>query len=73
MIVYDVANMPELTDLYLEDDVPWITFYNEKTGIGFAAIHLNYSNAGIENTPRLLTCRQGSGMKGSKEMKIKSV
>lgn len=54
VIVYDVANMPELTDLYLEDDVPWITFYNEKTGIGFAGIQLNYSNAGLENAPRLL-------------------
>jgi len=54
VIVYDVANMPELTELFLEADVPWITFYNEKTGIGFAGIQLKYSNAGLENAPRLL-------------------
>jgi hypothetical protein len=54
VIVYDVANMPELADLLIEADVPWITFYNEKTGIGFAGIQLKYSNAGLENAPRLL-------------------
>ncbi len=54
VIVYDVANMPELTDLYLDDNVPWITFYNEKTGIGFAGIQLDYCNAGLETAPRLL-------------------
>lgn len=54
VIVYDVSKMPELTDLSLEDDVPWITFYNEKTGVGFAGIQLNYSNAGLESSPRVL-------------------
>ncbi len=54
VIVYDVTNMPDLTDLFMEDDVPWITFYNEKTGVGFAGIQLNYSNTGLENAPRLL-------------------
>ena len=54
VIVYNVTDMPDLADLLLQDDVPWITFYNEKTGVGFCGIQLNYSNAGLENRPRLL-------------------
>ncbi len=54
IIVYDVTNMPDLTDLFMEADVPWITFYNKETGVGFAGIQLNYFNAGLENAPRLL-------------------
>jgi hypothetical protein len=54
VIVYDVTKMPDLTDLIMEADVPWITFYNEKEGVGFAGIQLSYSNAGLENSPRLL-------------------
>ena len=54
IIVFDVTRMPELTDIKMQDDVPWISFYNKETGIGFAGIQLNYSNAGLENRPRLL-------------------
>jgi hypothetical protein len=54
IIVYNVAEMPDLTDLLMEDDVPWITFYNEETGIGFCGIQLSYANAGLESRPRLL-------------------
>jgi hypothetical protein len=54
IIVYDVSNMPDLTDLKMEADVPWITFYNEKTGIGFAGIQLNYANTCLESQTRLL-------------------
>jgi hypothetical protein len=53
-IVYDVANMPDLTDLKMDADVPWITFFNKEKGIGFAGIQLNYANTGIESSPRLL-------------------
>ncbi len=54
VINYDVTGMPDLTDLKMEADVPWITFYNEKTGVGFAGIQLSYANAGLESSPRLL-------------------
>jgi hypothetical protein len=54
VIVYDVTKMPDLTDLFMEADVPWITFYNEETGIGFCGIQLNYVNAGLESKSRLL-------------------
>jgi len=54
IIVYDVRKMPDLTDLLMEDDVPWITFYNQDTGIGFGGIQLEYANAGLESKPRLL-------------------
>ncbi|MCG8310166.1 MAG: hypothetical protein MI975_22400 [Cytophagales bacterium] len=54
IVTYDVSKMPDLTDLLMEDDVPWITFYNEETGIGFCGIQLNYVNAGLESRPRLL-------------------
>ena len=46
--------MPDLTDLKMEADVPWIIFFNKEKGIGFAGIQLNYSNAGIESPTRLL-------------------
>ena len=51
---FDVLNMPDLTDIKMLDDVPWISFYNKENGIGFAGIQLNYYNAGLENRPRLL-------------------
>jgi len=54
IIEYDVTKMPDLTDLLMEDNVPWITFYNKDTGIGFAGIQLEYANAGLESKPRLL-------------------
>jgi hypothetical protein len=54
VMVYNVAQMPDLTDLLMEDDVPWITFFNEDTGIGFSGIQLEYMNAGLESKPRLL-------------------
>ena len=54
VIVYNVKDMPDLTDLNMEADTPWITFYNVETGIGFSGIQLNYSNAGLEARPRLL-------------------
>lgn len=54
VIVYNVTKMPDLTDLLMEDDVPWITFFNEDTGIGFCGIQLEYLNAGLESKPRLL-------------------
>jgi hypothetical protein len=54
VVVYDVVKMPELMDLLMEADVPWITFYNEKEGVGFAGIQLSYANAGLESAPRLL-------------------
>ncbi len=54
VIVYDVSNMPDLTDLKMEADVPWIIFFNKEKGIGFAGIQLDYSNSGVESPPRLL-------------------
>ena len=51
VIIYDVSNMPDLTDLKMEADVPWIIFFNKEKGIGFAGIQLNYSNSGIESPP----------------------
>jgi hypothetical protein len=54
VIVYDVGRMPDLTDLRMEADVPWITFYNEETGVGFAGIQLEYANSGLESETRLL-------------------
>ncbi len=54
VISYDVTDMPDLTDLKMEADVPWITFYNEKEKIGFAGIQLDYSNSGLESRERLL-------------------
>lgn len=54
VINYNVLDMPDLTDIKMEADVPWLSFYNEKTGIGFAGINLQYANGGLENPPRLL-------------------
>jgi len=54
VITYNVANMPDLTDLKMEADVPWITFYNVNTGIGFGGIQLSFANVGLESRPRLL-------------------
>ncbi len=54
VITYDVKNMADLTDLKMEADIPWITFYNQESGLGFAGINLEYSNIGLESRNRLL-------------------
>ena len=54
IIVYDVSNMPDLTDIKMEADVPWVAFFNKKKGIGFAGIQLTYANVGLESPTRLL-------------------
>jgi hypothetical protein len=54
VMVYDVSNIPDLTDLKMEADVPWIVFFNKEKGIGFAGIQLGYDNSGIESPARLL-------------------
>jgi hypothetical protein len=54
VMTYDVLNMADLTDLKMEADLPWITFYNEKTGIGFAGINLEYANASLESRTSVL-------------------
>ena len=54
VITYDVANMADLTDLKMEADIPWITFYNPETEVGFAGINLKYANASLESRERLL-------------------
>jgi hypothetical protein len=54
VVVYDVAKMPDLMDVKMEADVPWISFFDEASGIGFAGIQLSYANAGLETAPRLL-------------------
>jgi hypothetical protein len=54
IVTYNVKDMTDLTDLKMEADIPWIAFYNKENGLGFAGIQMNYSNAGLENDPRLL-------------------
>lgn len=54
IVVYDVNSVPDLTDLKMEADVPWIVLYNQEQGIAFAGIQLGYDNSGIESAPRLL-------------------
>ena len=54
IIVYDVNSVPDLTDLKMEADVPWIVLFNDKSKVAFAGIQLGYDNSGIESSPRLL-------------------
>lgn len=54
VVVYNVAKMADLMDIKMEADVPWISFFDEASGIGFAGIQLSYANAGLESAPRLL-------------------
>ena len=54
LIVYDINSVPDLTDLKMEADVPWIVLFNHENGIAFAGIQLGYDNSGVESAPRLL-------------------
>lgn len=54
VVIYDVRHMPDLTDIRMEADVPWILLYNDSTKIAFAGIQLEYMNSGLENPERLL-------------------
>lgn len=51
---YDVLHMPDLTDIKMEADVPWIVLYNDSSRVAFAGIQLEYVNTGLENRERLL-------------------
>lgn len=53
VIHFNLTNVPTLTELRMSATVPWVTFYNKETGIGFAGIQLGYDNSGIEFSPRL--------------------
>ncbi len=54
VITFDVSNLADLTELIVDADVPWITFYDEEAGVGFAGINLEFATAGLESRPRLL-------------------
>ncbi|MEY3367306.1 MAG: hypothetical protein RI973_461 [Bacteroidota bacterium] len=54
IINYDVLHMPDLTDVKMEADVPWLLLYNDSANIAFAGIQLEYMNTGLENRERLL-------------------
>jgi hypothetical protein len=53
IVHFDLTRVPTLTELRMSVNVPWVTFYNEETGIGVAGIQLDYDNSGIEYSPRL--------------------
>ncbi len=54
VITFDVSNLADLTELIVDADVPWITFYDEEAGVGFAGINLEFATTGVESRPRLL-------------------
>ncbi|HOS70964.1 MAG TPA: hypothetical protein PLZ75_00785 [Bacteroidales bacterium] len=54
VIIYDVSEIPDFTDLKMEADVPWVMFFNKEKGVGFAGIQLSYSNTGVESPVRVL-------------------
>ena len=54
LMEYDVLHMPDLTDIKMEADVPWILLYNDSSRVAFAGIQLEYMNTGLENRERLL-------------------
>lgn len=53
-MIYDVLHMPDLTDVKMEADVPWIVLYNDSSRVAFAGIQLEYMNTGLENRERTL-------------------
>jgi len=54
IIEYDVLHMPDLTDIRMEQDVPWLVLYNDSSKVAFAGIQLEYVNTGLENRERTL-------------------
>jgi hypothetical protein len=54
LIVMDTNSVPDLTDIKMDVDIPWIVLFNKDEGIAFAGVPLGYDNSGIENDPRLL-------------------
>ena len=54
VIVFDVNSVPDLTDIKMDVDIPWIVLFNKEQGIAFAGVPLGYDNSGIEAAPRVL-------------------
>jgi len=50
----DLDKMPDLEEILMEENTPWLSFYNPKTGIAFGGIQIENASSGLEHLPRIV-------------------
>ncbi len=49
----DLETIADLDEHLMEVDVPWIAFFNPKTGIAFGGVQIEFASAALEHLPRV--------------------
>jgi hypothetical protein len=50
----ELDKIADLDEILMEENTPWLSFYNPKTGIAFGGIQLESSISGLEQAPRIV-------------------
>jgi len=50
----ELAKMPDLDEILMEENTPWLSFYNPATGIAFGGIQIENVVSGLEHLPRIV-------------------
>ncbi|HEX7906454.1 MAG TPA: hypothetical protein VF487_21420 [Chitinophagaceae bacterium] len=50
----ELDKIADLDEILMEENTPWLSFYNPKTGIAFGGIQLESSTSGLEQAPRIV-------------------
>lgn len=50
----ELDKMADLDEILMEENTPWLSFFNPKTGIAFGGIQMESSITGLEQAPRIV-------------------
>ncbi len=50
----DLSKVADLDEILMEENTPWLSFYNPTTGIAFGGIQIESSVSGLEQQPRVV-------------------
>jgi hypothetical protein len=50
----ELDKIADLDEILMEENTPWLSFYNPKTGIAFGGIQIQSSISGLEQQPRIV-------------------
>jgi hypothetical protein len=50
----DLDKIADLDEILMEENTPWLSFFNPKTGIAFGGIQIESSISGLEQAPRIV-------------------
>ncbi|MDO8540741.1 MAG: hypothetical protein Q7S40_09930 [Opitutaceae bacterium] len=50
----ELAKLADLEEILMEENTPWMSFFNPATGIAFGGIQIESSTSGLEHAPRIV-------------------